>query len=184
MILVAIAVCEIAFWVVLLAGLGIRYLLHRPRLGAALLFAAPVIDAFLLVLVAADLLGGGVASWQHGVAALYIGISVAYGPRMVAWTDARFAFRFADGPAPERLTGADYTRKCWRDVVLTLVMAAVSGSILGLLILLVGDPARTAALSGSFGVLFFLVAIDVLWALSYTLWPRRPLARQQRISLG
>ena len=179
MILAAIVLCEVAFWVAIVAGLVARYLLRRPRLGAALLILAPVIDVVLLVLVAVDLLGGGTASWQHGVAAIYVGISVAYGTRMVAWADARFQHRFAGGPAPERLTGARYTAKCWRDVLLTGLAVIIAAAILGAIILLVNDAERTAALSGFFGILGIIFAVDFVWALSYTIWPRRPIDAAQ-----
>jgi hypothetical protein len=174
MILVAIVVCEVAFWVAIIAGLSARYLLRRPRLGAALLILAPVIDIVLLALVAIDLLGGGTASWHHGLAAIYIGISVAYGRRMVSWADVRFQQRFAGGPAPERLTGARYTLKCWMDALLTGLAVAIAAAILGAIILLVGDAERTAALSDFFAVLGIIFAIDFVWALSYTIRPKRP----------
>ncbi|MBT9257679.1 hypothetical protein KMZ30_19065 [Phycicoccus sp. KQZ13P-1] len=184
MILTAIVLCEVAFWVAILAGLAARYLLRRPRIGATLLVLAPVIDAVLLVLVAVDLLGGGTASWQHGLAAVYIGVSVAYGKRMINWADTRFAQRFADGPAPEKLTGARYTAKCWRDVLLTAIAVTIAGVILGLMILLVDDPGRTAALSGYFGILGIFLVVDVLWAVSYTIWPRKPSAAPPGTRLG
>ncbi len=184
MVLVAIVACEVGFWVALLAGLSARYLLRRPRLGAALLISAPVIDAVLLTLVAIDLLRGGTASWQHGLAAIYIGISIAYGRRMVAWVDVRFAHRFTGGPKPERLIGPAYTLKCWRDALLTLLAVAIASAILGGLILLVDDPARTAALSEFFRVLGIIFAIDFLWALSYTIWPKTPAAQSSATSLG
>ncbi|MEJ6490384.1 hypothetical protein PQI23_11695 [Leucobacter sp. USCH14] len=172
MILTAIVICEVAFWVAILAGLSARYLLNRKRLGALLLILAPVIDALLLALVTIDLLGGGTASWQHGLAAIYIGISVAYGSRMVAWADARFAHRFAGGPAPVKMTGVRYTVKCWKDVLVTACAVAIAAAILGAIIALVDDPARTEALTGFFGILGVVLAIDVVWALSYTFWPK------------
>lgn len=174
MILTAIVMCEVGFWVAILGGLAARYLLQRPRLGAGLLLLAPAIDVVLLALVAVDLLGGGTASWQHGLAAIYVGVSVAYGKRMVAWADTRFAHRYAGGPAPERLTGSRYTIKCWRDVPLTGLAVVIAGAILGAIILLVNDAERTSALSGYFGILGIVFAIDVIWALSYTIWPKRP----------
>lgn len=174
MILAAIVVCEVAFWVAILGGLASRYLLRRPRLGAGLLILAPVIDVVLLALVAVDLLGGGTASWQHGLAAIYIGVSVAYGTRMVQWADVRFAHRFAGGPAPERLVGTRYTITCWRDVLRTGLAVVIAAAILGTIIALVDDGQRTSALSGCFGILGIIFAVDVLWALSYTIWPRRP----------
>lgn len=174
MILVAIVVCEIAFWVAILSGLAARYLLRRPRLGAVLLVLAPVIDAVLLTLVAIDLLGGGTASWQHGLAAIYIGVSVAYGKRMVAWADVRFKHRFAGGPAPVQLSGFAYTAKCWRDVLLTTLAVAIAAAILGLIILLVANPARTQALFDYFKILAIIFGIDFIWAVSYTIWPKKP----------
>jgi hypothetical protein len=173
MILIAIVVCEVAFWVAIIAGLAARYLLRRPRLGGALLILAPVIDAVLLALVSLDLLGGGTASWQHGLAAIYIGVSIAYGKRMVAWADAHFQHRFAGGPVPERVTGTRYTIKCWRDVLLTALAVAIAAGTLGAIIFLVNDAARTSALSDFFRILGIIFAIDFLWALSYTIWPKK-----------
>ncbi|MFL0565969.1 hypothetical protein ACH0CG_09415 [Microbacterium sp. 179-I 1D1 NHS] len=173
MILVAIIACEIGFWLAIIAGLVARYAFRRPRLGAALLLAAPVIDLILLVLVGVDLLGGGTASWHHGLAALYIGISVAYGHRMVAWADAKFAewFRGAE-PRPSRY-GWDYARACWKDVPRTLLAVAIAAAVLGGLILLVGAPDRTSELLRFFPILGVIVAVDTLWALSYTVWPKK-----------
>ena len=172
-ILVAIIACEIGFWLANIGGLVARYVLRRPRLGAALLLAAPVIDLILLVLVGVDLLSGGTASWHHGLAALYIGISVAYGHRMVAWADAKFAewFRGAK-PRPARY-GWDYARSCWRDVPRTLVAVAIAAAVLGGLILLVGAPDRTSELMRFFPILGVILAADTLGALSYTVWPKR-----------
>lgn len=172
-VLVAIVICEIAFWVALLAGLCARYLLRRPRLGAALLISVPAIDAVLLILVAIDLLRGGTASWQHGLAAIYIGISIAYGRRMVAWLDTRFTYYFMGGPKPEKVAGTAYTMKCWRDVLLTLVAVVISAAILGGLILLVNHAERTAELHEFFRLLGIIFAVDFLWAVSYTIW-RKP----------
>ena len=174
MILAAIVVCEVAFWIAILSGFIVRYLLGRPRLGAGLLFLAPVIDVALLGLVAVDLLGGGTASLQHGLAAIYIGVSVAYGRRIVAWADVRFKYRFAGGPAPERLSGSRYTAKCWRDVLLTGLAVSIAATILGAIILLVDDAERTSAISGHFGILELIFAIELIWALSYTIWPKKP----------
>lgn len=184
MVLIAIVACEVGFWVAILSGLAARYLLRRPRLGSALLILAPVLDVVLLVLVAVDLFGGGTASWQHGLAAIYIGISVAYGRRMIAWADVRFTQWFAGGPEPERLTGTRYAIKCWRDVLLTAVAVGIAAAVLGAIIVLVGDAERTSALSGFFNILGVIFAIDVVWALSYTIWPKRPAAAVPSAPLG
>ena len=184
MLLLAIVTCEVAFWVAILAGLATRYLLRRPRLGAALLVLAPLVDVVLLALVTVDLLGGGTASWHHGLAALYIGLSVAYGHRMIAWADVRFTHWFAHGPAPERLTGRRYTARCWGDVGRTTIAVLVAGGIIGGLVLVVGDPERTADLQGTIGLLGVVLGIELLWAISYTVWPRKATAATADRALG
>ncbi|RQX50832.1 hypothetical protein DLJ57_10885, partial [Micromonospora chalcea] len=95
MLVAVIVGCEVAFWVVLLAGLIARYPLRRPRLGAALLIAVPVVDLVLLAATMIDLRRGATATFAHGLAAAYLGFSVAFGHRMVRWADERFAHRFA-----------------------------------------------------------------------------------------
>ncbi|MEV7971807.1 hypothetical protein [Cellulomonas sp. NPDC089187] len=176
MVLAAIIACEVGFWVAVLGGLVARYPARRPRLGTVLLVAAPLIDVLLLALVTVDLLGGGTASWHHGLAALYIGISVAYGHRMIAWADVRFAHRFDGGPAPIKPTGWAYTATCWKDVARTLLAAVIAAGLVGGLILIVDDRSRTDELLGLFPLLGLVVGIDLLWAISYTLWPRRAAA--------
>jgi len=173
MILGLIVACEIAFWVAILAGLGSRYLLRKPKLGAVLLILSPVIDLVLVVLVAIDLLRGGTASWQHGLAAIYIGFSVAFGHQIIAWADAWFAYRLARGSRPPSLSGMAYAVKCWKDVGRTLIVVAIAGAISGGLILAVGDSSRTAELEVNFRILGIILAADVLWALSYTIWPKK-----------
>jgi hypothetical protein len=171
-----IIACEVAFWVAVLGGLAARYVANRPRLGLVLLFAAPAVDVVLLLLVAVDLLGGGTASWHHGLASLYVGISVAYGHRMIAWADAKFATRFRGAAPRPKLAGAAYTVACWKDAARTLLAVAISGAILGGLILIVGAPARTEELRGFFPLLGVILGIDVLWAVSYTVWPKKAAA--------
>src|SRR5687768_1751843 len=71
--------CEIAFWVVLAAGLVLRYPLRRPRAGAVVLAGVPLVDLVLLIACAADLQGGATAGARHALAALYLGFSLAFG---------------------------------------------------------------------------------------------------------
>ena len=95
-----IVACEVGFWVVLLAALAVRYLLRKERLSRALLLCLPLIDLALLFFTAADLRRGTTASLAHGLAAAYVGFTVAFGGMAVGWADAHFAHRFAAGPAP------------------------------------------------------------------------------------
>lgn len=173
MILAVIVVCEVAFWVVIVAGLLARYAGAMPRLGLFLLALAPVIDLVLLATTAADLRSGADASWHHGLAALYIGFSIAYGHRIIAWADVRANRYFSDGPAPVRLHGWAHTKACWRDVLRTWLAVAISAGLLWSLTWWVADPERTSALDSWYPVLLLVAAIEVIWAVSYTVSPKR-----------
>jgi hypothetical protein len=186
-ILAVIVAVEIAFWVLLAAGLTARYVLRRPRLGAALLVAVPLVDLVLLGATVIDLRGGATAGPAHGLAAVYIGLSVAFGHRMIRWADARFAHRFAGGPAPERgpRTGLAHARRQRERWCRHLLAWAVGAALIGLAVLAVGDLDRTQALVHLLGVWTVVLAIDFVVSFSYTLWPRggrdahgRPATRQ------
>jgi hypothetical protein len=178
----AIVFCEIAFWVVLLSGLTARYVFRRPRLGAALLIATPLVDVALLGLTVVDLHGGATATIAHSVAAMYIGVSLAFGHAMVRWADVRFAHRFAGGPAPvpSPRTGPAHAAHLRRGWLRHLLAWAIGGGLLLAGVALVGDADRTAALLQTAGVWTLVLAIDFLISFSYTLFPRRPRAAESR----
>jgi hypothetical protein len=173
MILAVIIACEIGFWVAIASGLAARYLLRRPRLGALLLALAPAIDLILLTATGIHLKSGAEASWQHGLAAIYIGFSIAYGHRLISWADGQFAYRFAGGEKPQKPTGAAYTRACWNDVLRTALAGAISAAILGGLTWWVDDATRTEQLQSWYPLLALVFTLDLIWAISYTLWPKR-----------
>lgn len=96
MIAATVAGCEIAFWLLLVGGLTARYVLGRARLGAILLVSVPVVDLVLLTVTAIDLANGARANWTHGLAMVYLGVAVVFGPALIRSADRRFADRFAD----------------------------------------------------------------------------------------
>jgi hypothetical protein len=174
-VLVALIVAaEIAFWLTLLAGLVTRYVLGRPRLGMALLVASPLIDLALLAATTIDLRRGGEAELPHSLAAVYIGVSVAWGQRMINWADARFAHRFAGGPPPERppRSGPEHAARQRREWLRHVVAWATGTALLGLGVLVVGDLDRTSALVSTVVLWTLVLAIDFIVSFSYTLWPR------------
>ncbi|ANY10055.1 hypothetical protein [Pseudonocardia sp. HH130630-07] len=125
-----IGASEIGLWVFLGAGLAARYVLRRPRLGGVLLLGVPLMDVVLVTVSTADLASGGEPSRVHGLAALYLGLTVAFGHSLVRWADARFAHRFAGGPRPVKPPrgGPARMRHEWREyrkVVLAWVLTAV-----------------------------------------------------------
>ena len=95
-----IIVCEVLFWVFVLAGLVARYIFKKEKLGAFLLICTPLVDVLLLVVTFIDLKNGAVATTVHGIAAIYIGVSIAFGHQMIKWADERFAAKFVGGKKP------------------------------------------------------------------------------------
>ncbi|GIO50771.1 putative membrane protein YmcC [Paenibacillus azoreducens] len=178
MIIVVIAVlivaCEISFWVFVLAGLCARYLAGFKRLGAALLLATPIVDLFLLIFTVVDIRNGAKPEFMHGLAAIYVGVTVAYGHRMIKWADERFAYRFAGGAKPVKAPkhGTEHARRERKGWYRHLLAWFIGSILIMLMILIVGDWKRTESLMRvplSWGG---IVAIDFLISFSYTLWPR------------
>ncbi|MEV0733708.1 hypothetical protein [Polymorphospora sp. NPDC050346] len=169
MVLAVIVACEIGFWVVLGAGLVARYLLRMRRLGAALLVCVPLVDVVLLVATVIDLRGGATATFVHGLAAAYLGFSVAFGHSMVRWADQRFAHRFAGGPPPWKPPkgGSARVRYEWREWGKAVLAWVIACALLGGGILLVGDGARTGELAAWVAR---LTAVIVIWLLAYPVW--------------
>lgn len=173
MILGIIVASEIMFWVLIVLGLSARYVLRRPRLGVVLLALTPVVDLVLLVAVGVDLRAGGTATFAHALAAIYLGFSIAYGHRMIRWMDVRFAHRFVGGPAPDKLYGGAYARACWLDVLRTAAATGLAASILWLLTVIAARGTDTSALVGTYRVLGIILTIELIWAISYTMWPKK-----------
>jgi len=167
--------CEVGLWIFLLAGLACRYLLRRPRPGGALLICVPLVDVILLMASIIDLRQGATASFADALAAIYLGVSVAWGHSTTRWADARFAHRYAGGPAPLRRPRygpehADHERRQWARHLLAWTVGCLL--LLGG-VALVGDTQRAATLVRVAGTWTIILAIDFLISFGYTLFPRR-----------
>lgn len=172
-IVTLVIVCEVGFWVLLAVGLGLRYLARMPRTGTAVLLLEPLLELVLLLATAVDLKNGAQANWRHGLAAVYIGFTVAYGHYMIRWADGQFAYRFAGGPKPP---GAGHGRARavyeWKLWLRTVVMAAVAAGLLQAAVWYVGDG-DAASLRSWQGTVGRIVGIHGLIALTYTIWPKK-----------
>ena len=169
MIVAGIVACEIAFWAFLLAGLTVRYLLCRRRLSRYLLLASPLADVGLLVLSAVDLARGATATEAHALAAAYISFTVVFGHSVICWADARFAYRFANGPAPVKMPkrGPERVRHEWREFGKAVLACVMASALIGLGVLVVGDSERSQALVG---FETHLGVVLVIWLIAGPLW--------------
>jgi hypothetical protein len=160
---------EIAFWLVLLLSLAVRYLLRRDRPSRWLMSLLPVIDGLLLVFAALDLGRGARATFAHGLAAAYVGFTIAFGPLAVRWADAHFAHRFASGPPPPKLPAAGWAAvrfdlELW---LRSIVAWAIALSLITGLIAYLGDRSELHPLHAWYRFAFGSV---VLWFIFGPLW--------------
>lgn len=169
MIVGAILACEVAFWVFLVGGLAVRYLLRRRRLSTVVLLGSPLADLGLLVLSAVDLARGAKATEAHALAAAYISFTVVFGHSMIRWADARFAHRFAGGPPPRKVPkrGPERVRHEWREWGKAVLACSLASGLIGLGVLLVDNSDRSKALVGFEAHLGLLL---VIWLVVGPLW--------------
>ena len=175
MFIFLIIFCEIMFWVFVLAGLGARYLLKQRALGLVLLALTPVIDLVLLAATVLDLKNGGLPTMAHGLAAIYIGVSVAFGKSMIAWADCRFAARFSRAPEklPQKKYGKAHAAQERRDWFRHLLAFIIGALLILLMVFLIGEPAQSKMLLRLIKTWGIVLLIDFIVSFSYTLFPRK-----------
>ncbi|MFF2850603.1 hypothetical protein ACFVT5_30375 [Streptomyces sp. NPDC058001] len=176
MIVTLIVICEVGFWVLLAAGLLLRYGLRMPRTSVAVLLCEPVLEVVLLVVSAIDLKNGAEPDWKHGLAALYIGYTVAYGHYTIQWIDGHVRHRFAGGPPPKKpprygMARARFEGRLW---LRTVLAAAVACLLLQLAVWYVGDGGDVSSLRSWQLTALRVTGIHGLIALTYAVWPKRP----------
>ncbi|GGZ92163.1 hypothetical protein ACFOOM_23245 [Streptomyces echinoruber] len=167
--------CEVAFWVLLAAGLAFRYVLRMPRTSLALLLCEPLLEVVLFAVTAIDLRNGAEPDWRHGLAAVYIGFTVGLGPATVRWADARVAHRFAGGPPPAKPPRYGTARAVheWKVAGRWILASLVALALLQSAVWYVGDDGDTGSLRAWQIRMLWVIGINVVIAGSYTLFPKR-----------
>ncbi|AYN39374.1 hypothetical protein D9753_11110 [Streptomyces dangxiongensis] len=175
MIVALVAAAEVAFWVLLAAGLAVRYVVRMPRTGLALLLCEPLLEVVLLVATATDLRNGAGPDWRHGLAAVYVGFTVGLGPATLRWADAWAAHRFAGGRRPARAPryGRARTVHEWRTAGRWILSSAVALALLECAVRYVGPDGDTGVLRAWQERMLWLIAVNLVIAVSYTLFPKR-----------
>jgi hypothetical protein len=174
-IVALIIACEVGFWVLLALGLAVRYLLKRRRTSVVLLLCEPVLELVLFVVTAIDLKNGAEPSWEHGLAALYIGFTVAYGHYTIRWLDGHAAHRLGGAPKPAGpprygMPRARHEGRLW---LRTLLAAAVACALLQGAVWYVGDSGDVSSLRAFQWAALRAAGIHGLVALAYLIWPKK-----------
>lgn len=140
----------------------------------------PILDAVLFLAAAADLYRGAAATMAHAVAAVYIGVSVAFGKSMIQWADERFRYYVVkEGAKPVKRYGLDYAKhyaKGWGRHVLAFV---IGGVLLAGTVFLIQDASRTEALSGLLKGWSVVLCIDFLIMASFFVMPKKRKNRRE-----
>jgi hypothetical protein len=180
----AILASEIGFWALIVAGLIARYPLRRPALGAALLALTPLVDLILLTTAVIDIRQGAGADARHGLAAVYLGVSIAFGPRLIAWADARFAHHFSGEPRPAPAVSlapaADKAREEREGWYRHAAAWTIAAAALGIIHLAGGNRDETENLFTVLVPWFIIVVIDFAWSFSYSVGQRPSRRRETR----
>ncbi|WP_063727910.1 hypothetical protein [Streptomyces sp. RTd22] len=175
MIVALIIACEVGFWVLLAVGLALRYVAKMPRASVVVLLCEPMLELVLFVATAIDLRNGAEPDMRHGIAAAYIGFSVALGHQTIKWADARVAHRFFDGPPPVKPPRYGMARAVheWKTAARWMLAAVIAMALLQGAIWYVGDDGDVGSLREWQTRMLFMIGINIVIALSYTLWPKR-----------
>ncbi|WP_405665506.1 hypothetical protein OG379_26455 [Streptomyces sp. NBC_01166] len=175
MIVTLIVLCEVGFWVLLAAGLALRYVARKPRLGAAVLLCEPLLEVVLLVVTAVDLKNGAEPDWKHGLAAVYIGFTVGLGHSTIKWVDARVAHRFAGGPPPVKPPKYGMARAAheWRTAARWILAAVTAMALLQAAVWYVGGDGDTGSLQMWQQKMLWVIGINLIIAVGYTVAPKQ-----------
>ena len=166
-----------SYFVILMLALAVRYLLRKEQLSRALLLCLPLIDVLLLVFTAIDLRRGATATFAHGLAAAYVGFTVAFGGMAVKWADAHFAHRFAAGPVPGKAPsrGWEAVRYDFNLWVRCIVASVITMVLVEALVQFIGTSEATQPLLAwhkrAFGCIVLWFFFGPLWSLA-TVWRR------------
>jgi hypothetical protein len=161
--------------VLLALGLGARYLLKWRRTSVVLLLCEPVLELVLFAVTAYDLRNGAEPGWEHGLAALYIGYTVAYGHYTIRWLDGHAAHRLAGGPPPPKpprygRARAAHEGRLW---LRTLLGATVACALLQGAVWYVGDEGDVSSLHAFQWAAIRALGIHGAVALAYLIWPKQ-----------
>lgn len=167
----SIVACEILFWVFIIMGLLTRYIVKKEKLGLVILAMTPVIDVLLLVITGVDLYMGATATMAHAIAAVYIGISVAFGKSMIQWADEKFQYYIVKkGEKPIKRFGLNYAKHYFNGWLRHLLAYCIGAGLLIGIIFLINDSTRTEALSSIFILWSLVLGIDFIISISYFIW--------------
>lgn len=157
-IVTLIILAEVLMWVCIGLVIFARYKLENKPLSIFFFLLMIVVNIVLLILTSLDLKNGGDATFAHGLAAIYIGISIAFGRSMIRYADNLYK---------------EYILKYWvqkekpteKQKVMTtaqhLLAYVIGASLLYAMIEYVNDASQTKILISFIKIWTIVMAIDL-----------------------
>lgn len=171
-----IVACEIAFWVVILVGLTLRYVFKRKKLSLLFFTSVPLIDLILLVVAGLDIYFGAKPTAAHAIAAVYIGSSIAFGKSMIAWLDEKFRYYIMkDGSKPVKRYGMEFARHGMKSFGQHVFAYIIGALLLFGMILITNNHVQNAPFYEILQLWTLIIGIDFVISISYFIWPKRSL---------
>ncbi|GFZ88413.1 hypothetical protein GCM10010978_30020 [Compostibacillus humi] len=168
-----IIACEIGFWVFVMLGLFSRYILRKKTLGLFFLAMTPAVDLVLLIVSGIDLYHGAHATFAHALAAVYIGVSVAFGKQMIRWADEKFQTHVLKQQVQrKKLYGLEYAKIEFKGWSRHLLAYLIGAGLIGLTVVFIHDLERTAAMLRVLATWTAVLIIDLIISVSYFIFPK------------
>lgn len=171
MIIYLIVAAEVLFWVFIVLGLVARYILRQDMLSKVLLSSTIVVDLFLLIITSFHLYNGGEAEIAHGIAAVYIAVSIAFGKQMIQWFDDKFQSLLLKRQSVQKKYGLDYAKHYLKSFI-RHILAFIIAFILISLMQLIASNDSAKALYGIFNVWKVVLCVDLIITMSHFIWPK------------
>lgn len=172
MITILIILAEVSFWILIIAGLVTRYIFKKEKLSIWLFAATPLIDLMLLLFTVFDLKGGKEATFVHALAAIYIGVSIAFGKQMIEWADVKFQYYFLKiDNRPAKLFGIERGKKELAGFLKHLLAYIIGATVIVGMNYFLKNSTDTENLMAALRTWSIILGIDFLISSSYMLFP-------------
>ncbi|QOR66445.1 hypothetical protein IM538_22230 [Cytobacillus suaedae] len=182
MITFLILLAEVCFWIFIVVGLITRYIFKKEKLSIWLFGATPLIDLFLLVFTVIDLKNGAQATFVHALAAIYIGVSIAFGKQLIKWADSQFKYYVLKiDERPGKLYGVERGKKEIEGFFRHVLAYLIGGALIMGMHYLSRNTTDTEALLGTLRTWSVVLGIDFLISFSYYLFPNSKKEKVKRM---
>ncbi|UBH08042.1 hypothetical protein [Macrococcus armenti] len=172
-IITLIIAAEILFWVFIVLGLVTRYIFHKEKLSVLLLSCTILVDLFLIIAATFNLHQGGTAEITHGIAAVYIAISIVFGKDFINWADEKFKVLYLKETPRPKIYGNQYAKQYLKSFFKHIIAFLIAYGLIYLMLVVANNPSSLNNLMGVIRIWKFILFIDFIITISYFIWPKK-----------